>query len=156
MELKIEKVLKDKGIEYRLIELSQNAFTVADVIAHSNNAVNPDEICKTIILVGRKSGNMIAVMLKGLDKVDFSKVKKLTSEDMTIASPEKVKEASGVEPGAVCPFLITVPLFVDQEIMSLERINCGSGHHLRGLEFNVIDLKRGVDYKVAGLSKQSI
>jgi len=153
MELKVEKLLRDKKIEYRLIKLSQNAYTVDDVVRYSEENVNPDKICKTIVLRGRKTAKKTAVLLRGNDKLDFSGAKKFFGEEMTFANPEQVEEAAGVEPGAVCPFLLKVALFVDRRVTTLERINCGSGNHLYGLEFATKDLAKGIDYEVVDLAK---
>ncbi len=156
MELKIEQVLKSKGVDYRLLKLSQNAFTVDDIVKYSEGDVDVSGICKTIILKGKKTGKTIAVMLKGTDKVGFSKVKKLTGEEMGVATPDQVKEVANVEPGAVCPFLLNVDLLVDTEVMNLQKINCGSGDHLFGLEFKTEDLIKCVEYKVADVAKSPV
>jgi len=152
MELKVEKLLKQKRIKYRLVKLSQEAYTVADVVKYSEGKVEPEEICKTIILKGKKSGEIIATFLRGSDMLDFSKAKKLFGERMTIADSDEVKRAAGVEPGAVCPFLLKVLLVVDKKVLALKRINCGSGHHLYGLEFDLKHLTEIVTYKTADLS----
>jgi len=153
MELQVEKILKERGIGYRLIELSQNAYTVDDVVKYSDGNVKAEEICKTIILRGKKSGKMVAVLLRGKDKISFPKVKKILGEEIGVASGDQVKEAAGVEPGAVCPFLVNVRLLADEKVMHLERINCGSGHHLYGLEFVADDLAKAGDCEFASLAK---
>ncbi len=153
MELEIEKLLKDKQIEYRLIKLKQNAYTVDDVVEYSEGNINSEEICKTIALKGKKTGRMVAVLLRGNDRVNFSEAKILFGEEMTIADQEQVKEVAGVEPGAVCPFLLSVPLFVDRKVLDLKRINCGSGDHLYGLEFRTEDLARVMSYEIVNLAK---
>jgi prolyl-tRNA editing enzyme YbaK/EbsC (Cys-tRNA(Pro) deacylase) len=152
MKLEVEKILEEKDIKYRLIKLSQNAFTVEDVAKYSEGEVHTDETCKTMILRGRKSGKKIAILLRGNDKLDFKKVKKFFGEEMAIANGEQVKEAAGVEPGAVCPFLVKVPLFIEKRVMNLKRINCGSGNHLYGLELMNIDLIKKIDYQEADLA----
>lgn len=154
MELPIEKLLKGKRIEYKLIKLKQNAYTVDDVVRYSAG-VRPDEICKTLILRGKKTGRKFAIFLRGCDRIDFPKTRKLFGEETGIASPEEVGKAAGVSPGAVCPFLLNlnVPLFVDGKVMVLQKINCGSGHHLYGLEFRREDLAKGVSYQLVDLSK---
>lgn len=151
MELQVEKFLKEKGVEYRLIKLNQDAYTVDDVVKYSAGDINPEEICKTIILRGKKSGNKFAVLLRGNDRLNFAVAKKIFGEEMTVANPEQVKEAAGVEPGAVCPFLLSVPLFVDKRVERLIKINCGSGDHLYGLEFKSEDLEKGVKYETVNL-----
>ncbi len=153
MELQVEKLLKEKGVEYRLIKLSQNAYTVDDVVRYSEENVDPAEICKTLILRGKKTGKKIAILLRGGDRLSFSDMKKMLGEEMTVANEEQVKEAAGVEPGAVCPFLVNVPLFVDKRVMDLKRMNCGSGDHLYGLEFETKDLARVVNFKIVGMAK---
>lgn len=153
MELQIEKLLKEKGVEYRLIKLSQNAYTVNDVVKYSEGDVESEEICKTIILKGKKTGKNIAILLRGNDRLNFSEAKKNFVEEMTIANEEQVKEVAGVGPGAVCPLLLNTGLSVDKRVLNLERINCGSGNHLYGLEFRTKDLAKMVDYKIVDLAK---
>lgn len=155
MELKVEKLLKDKRIGYRLVKLSRKAYTVADVVRYSEGNVNSGEICKTIILKGKVSGKKTAVFLRGDDKINFSEIKKIFKEETAIANSEEVKEAAGVEPGAVCPFLLDIPIFVDRRVLGLEKINCGSGNHLYGLEFKTEDLIKGMSYEIADLAKSS-
>ncbi|MCX6784356.1 MAG: YbaK/EbsC family protein [Candidatus Komeilibacteria bacterium] len=153
MELPVEKILKDRDITYRLVPLTDKAFTVADVMRLADGLVKAEEVGKTIIIRGKKTGQKVAVLLRGNDKLDFGAVKRLFGEEMSIASPEQVQEASGVEPGAVCPFLLTVPLYVDCRIFDLENLHCGSGDHLVGLEFAAKDLNKAVDYQVVELAK---
>jgi prolyl-tRNA editing enzyme YbaK/EbsC (Cys-tRNA(Pro) deacylase) len=153
MELPVEALLKAKNIHYRLIALTEDAYTVEDVMKYTKEKVNAREICKTIVLRGKKSGKKIGFLLRGGDKVDFSAMKKICGEEMAIASPEEVKEAAGVEPGAVCPFLLSAPLLVDEKVMNLMTINCGSGDHLCGLEFEIQDLIKAVEYEIVKASK---
>lgn len=153
MEIAVEKILKEKGIEYKLIRLSQKAYTVEDVILYSKGEVTPEEICKTIILKGKKTAKKYAVLLRGMDRVNFPAAKKVFREEMTIANSKEVKEAGGIEPGAVCPLLLNVPLYVDKRVLGLKRINCGSGDHLHELEFDLKDLSQAVNYLVVDLAK---
>ena len=69
------RLLEEKGVPYRLVELTMAAITVRDVIAHSKTCIDPAEVCKTIILRD-KSGSFTAVLLRGADRIDFKKVKK--------------------------------------------------------------------------------
>ncbi|MBI4134531.1 MAG: YbaK/EbsC family protein [Candidatus Sungbacteria bacterium] len=153
--VRIEEVLTQKNIPHRLIELRQEAFTVDDVVNFSKGDINPSEICKTIILKGKKSGKRYAILLRGSDRLNFSAAKQLLGEEMRIGDAGDVKEVTGVEPGAVCPFLLDVPLFVDKRVLELENINCGSGEHLYGLEFVPEDLGKGVSYQVGDFAKEA-
>ena len=155
MAIKVEQILLDKKIGYTLIPLKEKAYTVSDVVTFTGGQVKADEICKTIILRDKKTGNTIAVFLLGNHKIDFAKAKKIFGQNLAIASPEEVLAAAGVEPGAVCPFLLAVPLFVDAHVMGLKNIHCGSGDHLFGLEFQLADLEKVVPYQIVDIAKSN-
>lgn len=151
--LQIQEILEQKKIPYRLIELENGAFTVDDVVKFSKGDIDPSEICKTIILKGKKSKNRFAVLLSGHDRLNFPAAKQLFGEEMKIGDVSDVKEVAGIEPGAVCPFLLSIPLYIDKRVLNLKQINCGSGHHLYGLELNVQDLEKAVSYQIVNLAK---
>ncbi len=155
-QLAIETILQNSGINYRLIKLAENAFTVEDVMKHSDGSLKAEEVCKTIILHGKKSDKSIAIFLKGEDKIDFKAAKILFGEEMSIATPEQVMKAAEVEPGAVCPFILSVPLYVDERVTKLTQVNCGSGHHLFGLEFQFKDLEKIKPYKIVQIAKTTV
>lgn len=155
MQLLIEQKLQSKNIPFRLIELKANAYTVEDVVNNSAGEIRPDEICKTIILRGKKTDKKYAVLLKGLDKLNFSGAKKYFGEEVTIATSQQVVDAADVEPGAVCPLLLNIPLFVDSRVLVLYRMNCGSGHHLYGLEVEIEALKKLTNFTQVQLAKAS-
>lgn len=156
MELPIEKKLKEKDIPFRLIALSRAAISVEDVISISNGEIVLNEICKTVIVKGKKSGNLYGVLMLGMDKISFPKLKAVLGEEMTMGDFLDVKQVAGVEPGAVCPFMLTAPLLVDVNVEGIGRMNCGSGDHLFGLEFNQDDLKKAVEYTIGDFVKEDI
>ncbi|MEI6296066.1 MAG: YbaK/EbsC family protein [bacterium] len=152
MKLLIEKMLSEKGVEFKLLKLEQKVYTVEDVKKFNNGLVNLEEICKTIILVGKKTGLKIAVLFRGNDRLNFKQVKKLFGGEMRIADAEEVRGSGGGEIGAVCPFLVNIPLFVDKKVFQLEKINCGSGEHSCGLEVRVIDLEKISNFQVVEIT----
>lgn len=151
VELESVKILEEKGVEYRLIELENRAISVSDVIRYSKMRVKPEEICKTIILKDGK-GARHAVFLLGDRRIDFKKAKTIIGDKVSIASYDEVKDATGVEPGAVCPLLLRIPLFVDEGVLSRERINFGSGDHLYGIEIRSRDLSKVIDFELVNLT----
>ena len=149
--LEVERVLKSKDIDYRLIELSDRALTVQDVMRFSKGDIAIDEICKTII-VKDETGSKYAFLLRGSDKIDFSKANRLIGKKLSIARSSEVKEATGVEPGAICPIVLKVPLYVDERVIKLNRINFGSGNHLYGIEMCTKDFLRLVPYEIGDIA----
>jgi prolyl-tRNA editing enzyme YbaK/EbsC (Cys-tRNA(Pro) deacylase) len=147
MVLKVEKVLED--LEYRIIELKDRAITVEDVVRYSKEEINPEEICKTILV--KTKGEFYALFLRGPDKIDFKKLKKVIGK-ASIASFDEVKEVTGVEPGAVCPLLVPVQVIVDEKVVGLNKLNFGSGNHFYGVEMRASDLQRVLDFKLVDIS----
>lgn len=146
METAAARILEEKGVDYRLIELSDRAITVEDVVRYAKDGVEPDEICKTIILKDGK-GLMHAVFLRGWDRIDFRKMRGLIGK-ARVAAPDEVEAATGVKPGAVCPLTLDIPLYVDERVFMKEKINFGSGNHLYGIELASRDLVKVMDFKV--------
>ena len=146
MRLPVEELLIEADIEYRIIELEARAISVDDVIEYSKEPINPDEICKTILV--KRKNQYHGLFLRGADQIDFKKLKTIIGKS-SIASRDEVKEISGVDAGAVCPLLLDVPVFVDKRVLDLEKLNFGSGNHLYGVEINSGDLSRVLEYSVA-------
>lgn len=150
--LEAERVLHEKGIPYRLIELTDRAMTVADVARYSKGDFNVGEICKTVIMRD-DAGGRYAFLLVGTDRVDSNKAKRLTGKKLSVASPAEVSDSSGVDPGAVCPLTLSIPLTIDQRVTALQNVNFGSGHHLHGIEMKTMDLLRAVLHTIADIAQ---
>lgn len=144
---KIEKYLKSLGVSWRTVDLGGKVFRVDQVI---DAGVSAEEIVKTLIV--KTNHGFVALALRGKDRVDFKKVRRLFGSKSQLAKPEEVGEIAGVPVGAVCPVAIEVPLIFDRKVMELERVNLGSGDLTKGLEMNLTDLLKAVgDYKVENL-----
>jgi prolyl-tRNA editing enzyme YbaK/EbsC (Cys-tRNA(Pro) deacylase) len=151
--LEAERILQERGIPYRLIELTDRAMTVADVARYSKGDINVGEICKTVIMRD-DSGNRYAFLLIGTDRVDPHKARRFTGRKLSVASPEEVRDSTGTDPGAVCPLNLRIPLTIDQHVIALQHVNFGSGHHLHGIEMNTRDLLRAVTHTVADIAER--
>lgn len=130
----IEKFLKEKNIDFDVIDLPATAVSVDDVIRLTGGRVKEDEIVKTLI-VKAKSGDFVACILKGRDRIDMNK-----GQFDRLAKKEEVERIAQVEVGAVCPILLGIPIIIDNQVSKLERVNMGSGDLLKGLEMKLSDL----------------
>ncbi|MBI4193077.1 MAG: YbaK/EbsC family protein [Candidatus Colwellbacteria bacterium] len=151
--LPIEHLLREKGVPYALIPLAKQAFTVEDVVKYAGVPVPRDEICKTIITEGEKSGKRRAIFLRGGDRIDRAKAKRIFGESVGMADADGVREASSVEPGAVCPFMLRVPLYVDERVLRLHKANSGSGDLRHGLEFTLENFKKAVTFEAVDIAR---
>jgi len=147
----IEK-LKEREIEFNLIQLKDRAMTVEEVIKFSDGKVNPKEICKTLILKDQEN-NSYAVVALGNDRVDFEKVsKRFNCSRLRLAKPEEIKQETGLEIGAVCPLFLDLSMLVDRRIFNRKKVNFGSGDHLFGIEINPKDILKCVDTKISDVT----
>jgi len=143
--------LREKNIEFDLIQLKDRAMTVQEVIEFSDGKVDPKEICKTLILEDQEN-NSYAVVSLGDDRVDLEKVKKrFNTSKLRLASPDEIKQETGLEIGAVCPLFLDLPMLVDRKIFSRKKINFGSGDHLFGIEINPKDILKCVNAKISDI-----
>lgn len=149
---KIIEKLKEKEIEFNLIQLKDRAMIVEEVIKFSDGKVNPKEICKTLILKDQENNSYVVVAL-GNDRIDFEKVsKRFDCSKLRLATPEEVKQEIGLEIGAVCPLFLELPMLIDRRIFNREKINFGSGDHLFGIEINPKDILKCADAKISDVS----
>ena len=153
---KIEQYLKDRKIKHKISDLGGEVYKVEDVI---KVGVNPDQILKTLIIRSTvKEGlefkdKYFALVLKGKDRVDFKKVRRLFGGKSDLARPGEVKKVTGVPVGAVCPILLGIPIYIDRGAMDLKHVNMGSGDLTYELEMDFSDLLSVIgSYKVADLA----
>jgi prolyl-tRNA editing enzyme YbaK/EbsC (Cys-tRNA(Pro) deacylase) len=142
--------LQQQKLPYRVIDLKEEAFTVTDVV---DAGIKRDEVVKTLVIrVG--DGSFIALALRGSDRVDFKKVRRLFGSKSELAKPEEVLRVVGVPIGAVCPVLVGIPLYFDHKVMDLENVHFGSGDLMHGLGMKLSVLLKVVgDYKVEELNQ---
>ena len=151
MGLEVEKSLKEKGVNYRLIKLTGKSVTHEDVIKHAKGA-NPEDDCKTII-THDKNGNQYAFFLRGMMRIDFSKAKNAVGEKLSILSYDDVKKTTGKEPGSICPFLLkNTKLFIDKRVFQREKIHFGSGDSNYGLEISAKDLDKITEFQIVDVA----
>jgi len=147
----IIKKLEDKGIEYNLIRLKDKAMTVQDVIKFSDVKINPNEICKTLILKDQET-NTYAVVLIGNHRASFEKIRKrFNCSKLRMATPDEIKQETGLKIGAVCPLFLDFPMLIDRRVFSRKKVNFGSGDHLFGIEVNPKDIMKCTKSKISDI-----
>src|SRR3989304_3798593 len=172
----IEKYLKTKKINHKISDLGGEVYKVEDVI---KIGINPAEILKTIIvrstvkphfapsfakaLDDKKASRgweglefkdkYFALVLRGKDRIDFKKVRRLFGGKSELAKADEVKKVAGVPVGAVCPILLDIPIYFDENAMGLKHVNMGSGDLTKELEMDFSDLLDAIrEYKVIELA----
>lgn len=157
--VQIEKYLKQKKLPYKVINLGAEIFTVAGVV---ESGVDEKEVVKTLIIryqpnssPGLEKG-YLALALRGNDRVDFRKVRKLFSNKVELAKEDEVDKVAKVPIGAVCPILLDIPVYIDKKVLDLKHINMGSGDLTKGLEMELADLLEAIgSYRIEKFSSVS-
>ena len=132
---RVTAFLEQHGAEVRVEEFAAGTHTAQDA-ADAIGCTLP-EIVKSLVFEG--DGRSVLAMVSGDRRADTAKVARaLEAEKVRTASPERVRELTGFEPGAVAPFgLDRVDLVaVDQRLLLNDHVWVGSGSptHLARLE----------------------
>lgn len=143
----IVKHLKLKKLKFEVIDLGSEVFTVQGV---KDAGASEEEIVKTLII--RTNDNFVALAVRGKDRLDFKKVRKLFGSRSALAKAGDVLRICKVSIGAVCPILLGIDVYFDQNVMNMEHVHMGSGDLEHGLEMDFADLLKAVgEYKILDL-----
>jgi len=109
-------------------------------------------ICET------RSGQLVECIVPGHRRVDLKKVRAILGEkSIALANPDRVLKATGCTVGCVPPFgnLFSPPLpvYVDQEVLSRERIVFSAGSHYHSIRMRPDDWLKLVQPVVADLRR---
>jgi len=146
--------LKELGVNHRLLNLGDEAYTVEDVVRLGR--VPRDEVCKTLLFVEKSGGTSVLVLVPGDSRVDIERVETVTGLKLRLASPREVKGITGYEVGALPPFghrTLSLTL-VDERLMLKEMVNFGTGIHDTGAEMSPGDFARVMTFRVANISRR--
>ena len=124
---RVKKALNifDKSLE--IIELNSTARTALDAA----NALNCEVGAIVKSLVFRAEDNFILCLVSGDKKCSLNKLKKITQKkDVSMASPEQVKENTGYTIGGVSPVghLKKMKIFIDETLQRFNPIFAAAGH----------------------------
>ena len=131
---RVAAFLRDGGAEVRIEEFAAGTPTAA----HAARAVGCDlrNIVKSLVF--DCDGRPVLAMVPGDRRADAGKVAAAVgAADAQIASPARVREATGFEPGGVAPFPLPGidRVLLERSLVLLDRvwIGAGSTRHMAGL-----------------------
>lgn len=141
----LEQKLNECNVKYKFQYYDSN---VKDAVAASDQIGIPyQDMIKSIVLKS-KDNEFILCLLSSQDKVNMSKLKKLTNKKFSMATPEEIKEKTGHLVGMVTPLLLKekMKIYVDKSVFYKEFIGLGTGK--RGVEIimNPSELDKIINY----------
>jgi prolyl-tRNA synthetase len=101
------------------------ARTIADLALLLN--VDPARCVKTLIVEGRND-EVVALVVRGDHELNAVKAQKLAgvASPLTLASPARVRAATGTEPGYVGPIGLDCRVYADHSALALADFVCGA------------------------------
>lgn len=150
----IQSLLKDGGRPYSLHK-HPPVITAEDAKAKVPHlAVN---LIKTIVF-HIKDSHWILAGVNSTDRIDYKLLGKafgVNRKQLRSVSPKDVEAELGFEIGGVGPFPVNdnVKVILDEGLMKLGAVFCGSGKNTVTLEINVHDLAAVVGARISAISK---
>jgi Cys-tRNA(Pro)/Cys-tRNA(Cys) deacylase len=151
----IQRLLEDGGFPYTLHEHSP-VTTVEDARAKVPHlTVN---LIKTIVF-HIKDSHWILAGVNGTDRIDYKQLGDVFGVNRKLlrsVSPKDVETELGFEIGGVGPFPVNdnVKVMLDEGLLMLGMVFCGSGKNTITIEMNVHDLAKVASAKIGAISKK--
>ena len=122
-----KEALKKFKSEIKVIELEQTARTANDAANSLNTEVG--SIVKSLLF--RNEGNFFLCLVSGDKRCSLNKLKKIfNSKDLSMASPDEVKDQTGYTIGGASPVghKNKLEIFVDESLNRFKNLYAAAGH----------------------------
>ena len=134
-----KEALKKFNSEIKVIELEQTARTANDAANSLNTEVG--SIVKSLLF--RNEGNFLLCLVSGDKRCSLNKLKKIfNSKDLSMASPDEVKDQTGYTIGGVSPVghKNKLEILVDESLNRFKNLYAAAGHPNCIFKINFDDL----------------
>jgi prolyl-tRNA editing enzyme YbaK/EbsC (Cys-tRNA(Pro) deacylase) len=148
---RVSAYLREAGAEARIEEFAAGTPTAAD--AARAVGCKPSRIVKSLVF--ECDGKPVLALVPGDRRADPVKVAAAVGGGQAkVASPERVREITGFEPGAVCPFPLPQidAVLLERTLLGGDRVWVGAGstRHMAGLApGELVRLARAVPRDIA-------
>ena len=122
-----KEALRKFNSEIKVIELEQTARTANDAANSLNTEVG--SIVKSLLF--RNEGNFLLCLVSGDKRCSLNKLKKIfNSKDLSMASPDEVKNQTGYTIGGVSPVghKNKLEILVDESLNRFKNLYAAAGH----------------------------
>ncbi len=122
-----KEALKKFNTEIRVIELEQTARTANDAANSLHTEVG--SIVKSLLF--RNEGNFFLCLVSGDKRCSLNKLKKIfNSKDLSMASPDEVKDQTGYTIGGVSPVghKNKLEILIDESLNRFKNLYAAAGH----------------------------
>jgi prolyl-tRNA editing enzyme YbaK/EbsC (Cys-tRNA(Pro) deacylase) len=125
---RVRETLQERGFTVRVVQLEQTARSAAE--AAEALGVRVEQIVKSLVFRGRKTGRPVLVLAGGANRVNEARISNFFSEPIEMADAEYVREKTGFSIGGVPPVghAERPVTFVDEDLLLEEEVWAAAGH----------------------------
>ncbi len=128
-----ELMLEDVDVEFIV---HAKAETVAE--SAENTEVEESHIIKTLIFMSEEP---VAVLCPGDTSVSEDKLEEIIGEEVRMANPDEVEEATGYTIGGVSPFDLDIKVLMEESILDENEVKPAAGSRVVGVSIDSEALK---------------
>lgn len=145
---RVADTLRKEGLDDTEFIVHPKAETVDE---HTENTgVKEDQIIKTLIFIAKRP---VAVLCPGDTSVETEKLEELLGTSVRMADPGEVKKETGYVIGGVSPFDLDIPVYMEEDILGMDRVKPAAGSRVIGVNLRPEDLKDLNGAKVVDVSR---
>ena len=149
---RVEKSIREFDPKLKILCLEQTARTAVD--AATALGCNVGAIVKSLLF---KTGKKFSLCLvSGNKRCSLNKLKKkLIEKDVSMASPEEVKQITGYTIGGVSPIghLVNIKIYMDKNLERFSKVFAAAGHPNAVFGISFIELKKLTNSEVDDLTE---
>ncbi|MBX6762614.1 MAG: YbaK/EbsC family protein [Rubrobacteraceae bacterium] len=126
--VKVREALEERGVEAELVELGETARSAREAAAALGRRV--EQIVKSLVFRGKRSGRPLLVLAGGANRVDEAKVSELFGEELEKADADFVRGETGFSIGGVPPVIPggQPPTILDEDLLEEDEVWAAAGH----------------------------
>jgi prolyl-tRNA editing enzyme YbaK/EbsC (Cys-tRNA(Pro) deacylase) len=125
---RVRETLEERGFAARVVQLERTARSAAE--AAEALGVRVEQIVKSLVFRGRKTGRPVLVLAGGANRVNEARISNFFSEPVEMADAGYVREKTGFSIGGVPPVghAERPVTFVDEDLLLEEEVWAAAGH----------------------------
>jgi prolyl-tRNA editing enzyme YbaK/EbsC (Cys-tRNA(Pro) deacylase) len=124
---RVQEALAAFGVPVKVVQLPSSARTAAEAARAVGCQI--DQIAKSLVFKGQKTGRPFLVVASGRNRVDEKRLAELIAEPVRPAEPDFVRERTGFAIGGVPPIghVEEIETFLDEDLVTLGEIWAAAG-----------------------------
>jgi len=124
---RVQRVLSEKGLNFKVSELSESTRTAEDAAATLGCSVA--QIVKSLVFKTKVTHKPLLVLASGVNRVNEKALEKYVDEGITKADADFVREATGFAIGGIppCGHKQALDTFIDEDLLNFENVWAAAG-----------------------------